>query len=57
MVPRRGVAPARRINSLACPTHSKRPIEFQCLFLRLSHRPTRAAVSKISNRCDEEGIC
>jgi hypothetical protein len=31
------VAPARRINNLACPTRSKRPIEFQCLFSRLSH--------------------
>ena len=27
------------------------------LFSTLSHCPTRAAVSKISNRCDEEGIC
>ena len=26
------------INSLSCPTFAKRPIEFQCVFSRLSHR-------------------
>jgi transposase-like protein len=37
-VPRRGATLPSLVNSLSCPTFAKRPIEFQCLFSRLSHR-------------------
>ena len=38
LVPRGGVKILRIVNTLACPTVAKRPIEFHYVFLKLSHR-------------------
>ena len=38
LVPVEGVKRMRPLNSLSCPTPARCPIEFQCLFLTLSHR-------------------
>ena len=38
LVPRRGATQASLVNNLSCPTIAERPIEFQGLFSRLSHR-------------------
>jgi len=38
VVPVEGVTQTSLLNSLSCPTIAKRPIEFQSVFLRLSHQ-------------------
>jgi hypothetical protein len=51
MVPRRGTTRVSPINNLSSPTLAKRPIEFQCLFSRLSHRIFRHSVASHRYGC------